>query len=164
MSQKAKTIPEGYHTITPFLTLKDAKKAIQFYKTAFNAKEVEVHECEDGRIMHAVIKIGDSLLMICDEFPEQNCGISPPLSLKGTTMLLHIYVDDVDAAFNQAVKAGAKVKMPVADMFWGDRYGQLQDPYGHLWSIATHKADLTPEEVEEGAKACMSKPNKTSCC
>lgn len=163
MSQKVKPIPEGFHTVTTFLALKDAKKAIEFYKNAFNAQVIEMHEYDDGRIMHSVIKIGDSLIMIADEFPEHNCGVTSPQTLNGTSVLLHLYVNDVDSAFAQAVKAGAKVQMPVADMFWGDRYGQLQDPFGHVWSLATHIADLSEEEVEEGSKSCMSKPKNNGC-
>lgn len=145
MAKKVKAIPEGYHTITPYLTLKDAAKAIQFYKAAFGAKEIELNSSPDGRIMNAVLKIGDSLMMLSDEFPEYCSTISPPHSLKGTTAMFHMYVEDVDKAFNKAIKAGAKVKMPLADMFWGDRYGQLEDPFGHLWSLATRIAISTPE-------------------
>lgn len=159
MSQKVKPIPTGYHTITPFLSQKDAARAIKFYADAFGAKEVEKHNTPDGKIMHAVLKIGDSLIMLADEFPESGCGISAPHALKGTTTMFHIYVEDVDAFFNKAVKAGAKVKMPVADMFWGDRYGQLEDPFGHLWSIGTHIADFTAVEVEEKATECCQNPN-----
>lgn len=158
MAQKVKPIPEGYHTLTPFLSLKDAAKAIEFYKKAFGAQEVEKHDCPDSsKIMHAVLKIGNSLIMLADEFPEHSCGVSGPTSLKGTTTMMHLYVENADAAFERAVKAGAKVKMPISDMFWGDRYGQIEDPFGHLWSIATHTADLTPEEIEQKAKECFKK-------
>ncbi len=155
MTQKVKAIPNGYHTVTPFLSLKDASKAIQFYQHAFGAQEIEKHQAPDGKIMHAVLKIGDSLIMLADEFPQHSCGISAPHSLKGTSAMFHLYVEDVDTAFDKALQAGAKVKMPVADMFWGDRYGQLEDPFGHLWSIGTHKADLTPEQVNKGAEECF---------
>jgi len=158
MSSKVKGIPDGYHTITPYLTLKDAAKAIKFYKDAFGAQEIEMHHAPDGRIMNATLKIGNSFFMLCDEFPEYGgCGISPPHSLKGTTAMLHLYVEDVDAAFNKAVKAGSKVKMPVADMFWGDRYGQLEDPFGHLWSIATRISAPSKEKSQKGAEECFTK-------
>lgn len=156
MSKEVNPIPEGFHTLTPFLSFKSASKAIKFYKEAFGAIEIERHDTPDEKVMHAVIKIGDSLIMLADEFPEHSCGIMPPESLKGTTVMLHLYVKDVDTVFNQAIEAGAKVNMPLADMFWGDRYGQLQDPFGHLWSLATHTADPTPEEMDKGAQECMS--------
>lgn len=146
MSKKVKAIPEGFHTITPYLTLKEAAKAIKFYKDAFGAKEVDVNYSPDGKVMHAILKIGDSLIMLSDEFPESDFGVSTPHSLKGTTTLFYLYVEDVDTAFNKAVKAGGKVKTPVEDMFWGDRYGQIEDPFGHLWSLATHIADPVPYE------------------
>lgn len=149
MTKAGKGIPEGFHSVTPYLTVKEASKVIQFYKDAFGAIEIERNNSPDGRIMNAVIKIGDSYIMLSDVFHEYDCGVSPPHSLKGTTMMLHIYHENVDAAFDKAIKAGCKVKMPVADMFWGDRYGQLEDPFGHIWSIATHKA-----EAEQHADQC----------
>ncbi len=152
-----KTTPDGFRTLTPYLTLSDATKAIQFYKEAFGAKEVELNHSPDGRVMHAILKIGDSLIMLSDEFPEYGCSSKPPMSLKGTSVFFYMYVDNVDTAFNKAVKAGAKVKIPVSDMFWGDRYGQVEDPFGHIWSIATHIGEFAHEEKE-----CCSKTN--SCC
>lgn len=152
-----KTIPDGFHTITPYLTLKDASIAINFYKEAFGAKEMEINHSSDGRIMNAVLKIGNSLIMLSDEFPEFTSGVLPPHTLNGSTVMLHIYVEDVDAAFNKAVKAGAKVIMPVDDMFWGDRYGQIEDPFGHLWSLATHIGD----RPELDRKDCCQ---KSTCC
>jgi PhnB protein len=157
MQSKVNPIPAGYHTVTPFLSIKDAEKAIRFYQKAFNAKEIELHKTPEGKVMHAVIQIGNSRLMIADEFPNSGCGMASPASLKSTTVGLHLYVEDVDSFFNQAVKAGATVSMPVTDMFWGDRYGQLQDPYGHRWSVSTHKFDPTPEQIEQGSKECMKK-------
>jgi PhnB protein len=154
MQKTVKPIPDGYNTITPHLTFKDAKKAIEFYKKALGAKEMECHQMENGKIIHATLKIGNSMLMLADEFPEHSCGISTPHQLNGTTAMFHLYFDNVDVAFNQAVSAGAKVKMPLADMFWGDRYGQLEDPFGHLWSMSTHIADVSSEEVEKGTKQC----------
>jgi PhnB protein len=161
---KVKSIPEGYHTVTPHLSLKNAAKALEFYKEAFGAQILEKCDTPDGKIMHAVIQIGNSRLMIADEFPQ--CGITSPQSLKGSSALFHIYVEDVDAFFNKAIKAGGKVVMPIADAFWGDRYGQLSDPFGHYWSVATHKVDLTKEEINKAAEQLFAKPakSKTGCC
>jgi uncharacterized glyoxalase superfamily protein PhnB len=147
----AKPIPDGYHSITPYMTVRDAARAIEFYKQAFGATEKGVMKGPDGKIMHAELRIGDSMFMLGDEMPEW--GSLSPLSTGGTGMGLHIYLEDVDTAFDRAVKAGATVEMPVADMFWGDRYGKLADPFGHKWSIGTHKADLTMEEMEKGMAA-----------
>ena len=142
-----KPIPEGMHTITPHLVCKGAADAIEFYKKAFNAVEQMRLPGPDNTIMHAMLTIGDSTLMLAEEFP--NCGHSSPLTLKGSPVTLHLYTKDVDASVAQAVAAGAKVTMPVSDMFWGDRYGQIEDPFGHRWSIATHTRDLTPEQIQE---------------
>lgn len=157
MPNHVKAIPDGYHSVTPFLSIKDAEKAIKFYQKAFGAKVIELHKTPDGKVMHSVIKIGTSLMMIADEFPESGCGMASPATLNGTSVGLHLYVEDVDATFNQAVSAGATINRPVQDMFWGDRYGQLQDPFGHRWSISTHKFDPTPAQIEKGAQECMSK-------
>ena len=146
-------IPEGFHTITTFLNVKDCDKAIDFYKAAFGAEELGRHAMPDGSIMHALLKIGDSMLMLNDEFPMM--GAKGPTSIGGTPVTLNLYVQDADKAWARAVKAGATVKMPIADMFWGDRYGIVADPFGHAWSIATHKVDLTPAQVMEAAKAAM---------
>jgi len=143
-----KPIPEGMRSLTPHLVCDGAAAAIEFYKKAFGATEVSRMPGPDGRIMHAQVRIGDSVLMLVDEWPDM--GVVGPNKLKGTSVTLHLYVTDVDAAFAKAVAAGAKVKMPLADMFWGDRYGQLQDPFGHMWSLATHQRDLTPEEIKQG--------------
>ncbi|MGC1452068.1 MAG: VOC family protein [Candidatus Sulfotelmatobacter sp.] len=124
-----KPIPEGYHTLTPYLTVRDAVRAIEFYKQAFGAQERGVMKGPDGKVMHAELKIGDSIIMLGDEFPEY--GALSPQSTGGAGLGLHIYVDGVDAAFDRAVKAGARVDMPVSDQFWGDRYGKLTDPFGH---------------------------------
>ena len=148
-------IPQGYHTITPFMTVRDAARAIEFYKQAFGAKERGVMKGPDGKVMHAELQIGDSIIMLADEFPE--FGVLSPQTSGGAGMGLHIYVDGVDAAFDRAVKAGATVEMPVADMFWGDRYGKLKDPFGHKWSIATHTADLSMEEMKKGMDEAMAK-------
>jgi PhnB protein len=126
-----KPVPDGYHTLTPFLTVRDAARAIEFYKNAFGAVARGVMNSPDGKVAHAELKIGDSILMLADEFPQ--VGAIAPQS-GGTSMGLHIYVDNVDAAFDRAVNAGAQVEMPVSDQFWGDRYGRLKDPFGHRWS------------------------------
>ncbi|MBY0358685.1 MAG: VOC family protein [Candidatus Obscuribacterales bacterium] len=150
-----KPIPDGYHTLTPSLTCKDAAKALEFYKKAFNA-ELHGDVCygPDGKaIMHAEMKIGDSIFMLNDEFSEM---CSSPVKLGGSPVSLYMYVKDVDTAFAQAVKAGATADMPVTDMFWGDRFGALTDPFGHKWSLATHVKDMTAEEIQK-AKAAWEK-------
>lgn len=138
------------NNITPHLVCEGATDAIAFYKKAFGAVELMCLPGENGRIMHASLKIGDSTLMLADDFPEYG-GLGPK-ALKGSPVTLHLYSPDVDAAFKQAVDAGATVRMPVADMFWGDRYGQVTDPFGHHWSIATHVKDVTPAEMAEAMK------------
>lgn len=156
----AKPIPEGYHSVTPYLTVRDAARAIEFYKQAFGAKERGAMKGPAGKIMHAELVIGDSIIMLADEFPE--FGSLSPQSIGGSPSGLHIYVEDVDSAFDRAVKAGANVEMPVADMFWGDRYGKLRDPFGHKWSIGTHKADLSMEEIEQAQEEFMTKMPKSA--
>jgi len=155
MTNRVKAIPSDHHTLTAHLVVKGASKAIEFYKKAFGAQEVGRLTGPDGKsIMHADLKIGDSHVFLCDEFPEMdNRG---PQSIGGTPVTIHMYVEDVDAAFKKAVAAGAEVRMPVSDMFWGDRYGLLADPFGHAWSIATHKEDLTPEEIRKRAQTACS--------
>ena len=148
---KVKAIPKDMHSITPHLVCADAAKAIEFYKKAFGAVETARLPGPNGRIMHAAVRIGDSCVMLADEFPEM--GSVGPKALKGSPVMIHLYVEDADATMAQAAKAGAKVTMPVAEMFWGDRYGQLEDPFGHRWSIGTHVKDLTPEQIQEGMKA-----------
>jgi PhnB protein len=148
----ASPIPEGFRTITPHLIIKGAGQAIDFYKKAFGAEEIMRMPGPDGKsVMHAEVKIGDSHLMIADEFPEYGC--KGPKTLGGTPVTVHLYVKDVDSVFNQAIKAGATAKMPITDMFWGDRYGKLSDPFGHEWSIATHKEDVSPQECAKRAAA-----------
>ena len=153
MAKAVKAMPDGSHTVTPGLCIKGADRALEFYQKAFGAQLLMRMPGPDGKIMHAEIKIGDSIVFVSDEFPEMPGGCRSPESLKGTTGALYLYVPDVDTAFNRAVKAGATVTMPVADMFWGDRYGQLQDPFGHLWGLATHTEDLTPEEIAKRQQA-----------
>ena len=144
---QVKPIPEGMHTVTPHLVCAGAADAIEFYKKAFDAAELGRLPGPQGKLMHAAIRIGDSAVMLVDEFPEM--GAFGPKSLKGSPVTIHLYVEHVDAAFERAVAAGAKVKMPLADMFWGDRYGVLEDPFGHYWSIATHVRDVSPEEMQQ---------------
>lgn len=147
---KVKPIPEGYHTVTPYLCCKDAAAAIDFYKKAFGATEVMRME-NDGKVGHAELQIGDSRVMLADEFPEM--GFLSPKTVGGSPVMIHLYLDDVDATANRAVAAGAKVTRPVADQFYGDRGGQLEDPFGHKWYVSTHKEDLSPEEIEKRAAA-----------
>ena len=146
MKNKTKPIPEGFNTLTPHLVVKGASKAIDFYKKAFGAEEIRRMPGPDGKsIMHAELKVGNSRLMLVDEFPEMNAR--GPESIGGTPVTIHMFVEDADTVFKRAVNAGAQVRMPLGDMFWGDRYGVLADPFGHLWSIATHREDLAPEEI-----------------
>ena len=155
-----KAIPEGYHTLTPSITVRDAARAIEFYKKAFGAVEKGVMKGPDGKVMHAELRIGDSLFMLADEFPE--FGSLSPQSVGGSGSGLHIYVEDVDSAFDRAIGAGGVVEMPVADMFWGDRFGKLVDPFGHKWSIATHTRDMSMEEIEEAQEEFMSQFPKSA--
>lgn len=156
MSQ-VKPIPDGYGTVTPTLTVREAAQAIEFYKKAFGAQEIFRFPSPDGKtIMHAEIKIGNSIIMLNDEFPQMNCR--SPQSIGGTGSSIFLYVNDADTTFNKAVSAGAKSLVPLMDAFWGDRFGSVQDPYGHVWSIATHKKDMTPEEIRAGQEACKNVP------
>jgi PhnB protein len=141
-----KPIPDGMRTLTPHLVCAGAAEAIEFYKKAFNAVELARLPGPGGKLVHAEIRIGDSVLMLVDEFPEM--GARSPKSMEGSPVTLHLYVEDADAVAAQAVAAGARITMPVADAFWGDRYGQLEDPFGHRWSVATHMRDLSPEEIQ----------------
>jgi PhnB protein len=149
-----KPIPERFHTLTPYLAVDNATEAIDFYKRAFGAEEVMRMPGPDGTIGHAELKIGDSLVMLSDPFPQSLAR--PPKELRGTSSSVFMYVEDVDATVKQAVGEGATVSMEVADQFWGDRFGTITDPFGHIWSIATHVEDLTPEEIAERGKAAMA--------
>lgn len=155
-----KPIPAGFHTVTPYLTVNNAAAAIDFYKRAFGAQEVVRMDAPQGKIGHAELKIGDSMVMLADEMPAS--GTRSPQALGGTAVGIMLYVADVDSVFKQATAAGAKVESPVADMFWGDRYGKLTDPFGHSWSIATHKEDVAPQEMGRRAKEAMAKMAQTS--
>ncbi|MCB9865851.1 MAG: VOC family protein [Phycisphaerales bacterium] len=151
----AKPVPEGFSTVSAHLMVKGADAALAFYKKAFGAEEVMRMPGPDGKtVMHAELRIGDSTVMLCDEWPGPG-GCKAPATLHGTTVTIHLYVNDCDKVFAQAVEAGAKVEMPLMDTFWGDRYGKLSDPYGHHWGVATHKQDLTPEQIQQGAEEFM---------
>jgi PhnB protein len=151
MTHQIKPVPEGFHTITPHLVVKGASQAIEFYKKAFGAEELSRMPGPDGKsLMHASLRIGDSHLFLVDEFPEMG-SLGPDLSGK-SPVTIHLYVEDVDSAFHNALAAGARQIMAPADMFWGDRYGKLVDPFGHEWSLATHKEDLNPEEIGRRAR------------
>ena len=151
----AKSPPAGYHTVTPSIIVRGAAEAIEFYKRAFGAEEVSRMTGPDGTVMHAEIRIGDSTVMLGDENPQW--GTLSPLSTNGLPGSLHLYVDDADAAFDRALRAGAKVRYPLEDAFWGDRYGKVTDPFGHEWGIATRVKELTPEEVRQGAEAWLAR-------
>jgi len=154
MPREVKPIPDGFHTVTPYLTVNDAARAIDFYKRAFGAQEIQRMQGPQGKVGHAELKIGDSIVMLTDEMPGNACR--SPQTLGGSTVNIFLYVKDVDSAFKQAVNAGAKPETPPADMFWGDRYGKLTDPFGHSWSLATHKEDVAPEELQKRTQAAMS--------
>jgi PhnB protein len=151
---QARPIPKGFHSVTPYLTLNGAARALDFYKRAFGAQEVMRMDGPGGKIGHAEIKIGDSAIMLADEMPGS--GSKSPQSLGGTTGGIFLYVENADAVFEQAVSAGAQVEAPLADMFWGDRYGRLKDPFGHSWSVATHKEDVAPAEMSKRMQQAMA--------
>jgi PhnB protein len=145
-----KSTPEGYHSVIPYLVMKDAAKAIDYYKKVFGATEVMRMPAPDGRIGHAELRIGDSHIMLADEYPER--GYLGPQSIGGTAVSLMVYLDNVDQVFKQAIAAGGKELQPVQDQFYGDRSGTLKDPFGHMWTVATHVEDVPPEEMERRAK------------
>jgi PhnB protein len=151
MKKASQPVPQGFHTVTPSLIVRNGAEAIEFYKKALGAKEIMRMAGPDGKIGHAELKIGDSIIFLTDENPGMGC--KSPQTLGGTANSLYLYVEDVDTAFQRAVDAGGKVTMPVGDMFWGDRFGTFVDPYGHNWGLSTHTQDLTEQEIEEGAKA-----------
>jgi uncharacterized glyoxalase superfamily protein PhnB len=153
MAQNVRAVPEGYNTLSPLLVVRGADQAIEFYKKAFGAEVRGIGRGPGNKVIHAALKIGDSTLMLSDEFPEwHSLG---PQSFGGTGTTIHIYVENADAFFARAIAAGATAAMPMMDAFWGDRYGKLTDPFGHAWSVATHVKDLTPAEMESAIKeAC----------
>jgi len=148
-----KPIPDGYRTATPYLIIKGAADAIEFYKRAFGATELLRMADPQGRVGHAEIKIGDSVIMLADEHPAM--GYRGPRSLGGSSVSILLYLEDVDGVFERAVKAGARAQRPVADQFYGDRSGTLEDPFGHVWTVATHVEDVPPEEMQRRAEAAM---------
>ena len=147
-----KAVPDGTHTITPHLVVNGASDALEFYKKAFNAQIGGVHMTPDGKVMHAELKIGDSKLFLADEFP----GMGSPKTLGGSSVVLNLYVDGVDKLFDQAVSAGATVTMPLANQFWGDRYGQIKDPFGHIWALGQHIEDVAPDEMARRAQEAFA--------
>ena len=160
MQKSQKPVPERYHTVTPSIVIDGAAKAIEFYRKAFGADELSRMPAPGGKLMHAEIKIGNSVVMLSDAFPEWG-GCSPPSVKQGSPVTLHIYVNDADAFFAKATAAGAKVKSPLMDAFWGDRYGQLTDPFGQVWGVATHQYDYTPEEMQKGFDEMMAQMGHT---
>jgi PhnB protein len=156
MSEKTQAVPQGFHTLTPHLVIRDADRAIEFYQKAFGAElQGGVARGPDGKVIHAQLRIGDSNLMLNDEMPEY--GSLSPLSGGSSSVTIHIYTPNVDAAFDRATSAGAKVAMPLMDQFWGDRYGLVTDPFGHRWSLASHVKDLSPEEMKRGMDEAFAK-------
>ena len=160
MAKKAQAIPKGYHTVTPSLVVAGAAEAIDFYKKALGAEEIMRFPAPDGTIMHAELRIGDSVIMLGEEMPEQ--GGRSPKSYGGTPVSFFVYQENVDAAWTRAVGAGAKPIMPLADQFWGDRSGCVEDPFGHQWWLAKHIEDLTPEELQKRAEAFFSQMQSAS--
>jgi PhnB protein len=160
MPEQVKAVPPGFHTLTPHLTVRNAEQALEFYKKAFGAEVLHLAHMPDGKVMHASLSIGDSMLMLNDEFPDHEA--LSPLSTGGSAVTIHIYTDNVDAAFNRAVSAGAQVKMPLADQFWGDRYGVVTDPFGHKWSLGAHIKDMSPEEMQREMDRAMAAMKKTA--
>ena len=147
MTQPVRPIPEGFRSVTPHLVCEGAAEALTFYQQAFGATELIRMPGPNGKLMHAEIRIGDSVMMLADDFPEY--GSRGPRALQGSAVTIHLYVEDADALWNRALAAGATALMPLGDMVWGDRYGMLVDPFGHQWSIATHQRDVTPEQMQE---------------
>ena len=158
MRTKIRQIPKGYHAVTPYLSVQGAADAIAFYKKAFGAKEVMRMAGPRGTIGHAEIQVGDSRIMLADEFPEMN--FRSPRSVGGTSVTIHLYVQDVDKVAKKAVAAGAKLLRPVADQFYGDRSGSLEDPFGHVWHIATHVEDIPMKELKQRATAMAASAEK----
>jgi PhnB protein len=166
MRKKVRPVPKGYHSVTPSLVCRSAKDAIKYYKKAFGAEVTFAQNRPDGKVMHAALRIGDSMIMLADECApheghEENC-VRSPQDLKGTTTCLYLYVDDVDAVFKKAIKAGSRQIYGVTDMFWGDRMGVLKDPFGFFWTVATHTKEVGPKELKEGTKEFFSR-QETGC-
>jgi len=157
---KVKAVPDGTHTLTAHLSVREAPKAIEFYEKAFGARLLHNYTNPYGRVIHAVLEVGDSQFMLAEEFPGM--GTPSPQALGGSPVVINIYVEDVDALFNQAIDAGAKVKMPLANQFWGDRYGQIIDPFGHTWALGSHVEDVDPEELTRRANAMFAELGKSA--
>jgi uncharacterized glyoxalase superfamily protein PhnB len=158
MAAKMKAVPDGTHTITPHLSVRGAAKAIEFYEKAFQAKVLDIHYAPDGKVMHARLKIGDSYLMLADEYPGM--GTPAPQTLGGSPVVLNLYAENIDSLFEQAVAAGATVTMPLANQFWGDRYGQIVDPFGHHWALGAHQEDVPAEDLDRRGKAAFAEMAK----
>jgi PhnB protein len=162
MSESVKRVPQGFHTVTPHLTVRGGAEMIEFYKKAFGAKELRRSVAPDGKLLlHAELQIGDSRVLLNDEFPQM--GAKSPLELNFSPVTIHLFVEDVDSLYQQAIDAGAKVVMPLADQFWGDRYGIIQDPSGHHWSLASHIRDLNPQQLKEASDAILGGKPKGEC-
>lgn len=161
MAKNIKAVPQGMHTITPHLVVRDASKAIDFYRKAFGADIKGVHYTPDKKVMHAEMKIGDSMVFLADEFPGMGTCAAPE-TLKGTSVTLNLYTDNVDQLFDRAVSAGAKVVFPLTNQFWGDRYGQVLDPFGHTWALGQHVEDVPQEEMERRGREAFAKMTKCS--
>jgi PhnB protein len=158
MPDKPKAATGSTQTITAHLSVREAARALDFYEQAFGAQPISVHKTPNGKVMHATLKIGNSHLMLADEFPGMGCPA--PQTLGGSPVVFNIQVDDVDSLWTRAVAAGARVTMPLADQFWGDRYGQVVDPFGHSWALLTHVEDVAPEELERRANAVFAQMSK----
>lgn len=155
MAKKVRAIPKGYRSVTPYLCVNGAAEAIRFYKKAFGAKEVMRMPMPEGKIGHAELMLGDSKIMLADEFPQM--GFQSPRAYGGSAVNIHLYVENVDKIFKRALKAGARERQPVKDQFYGDRSGQLEDPFGHQWNLATHIEDLSPKEMKRRGQEMMKK-------
>jgi PhnB protein len=155
MTKEVKAIPDGYHSVTPYLVVQGAAQAIDFYRRAFGAQEIMRMDGPGGKLTHAEIRIGDSVIMLSDEMP--GATVRSPQSLGGTSASIFVYLEDIDSVFKRAEAAGAKVVMPLANQIWGDRYGTLADPFGHVWSLATHVEDVAPEEISRRMREFMAK-------
>jgi PhnB protein len=158
MAQNVKPVPEGTHTLTVHLIVREATKAIDFYQKGLGAKLQHVHNTPGGKVMHAALQIGDSQFALADEFPGMS--LPAPQTLGGSPVVMNLYVEDVDALFSQAVAAGATARMPLANQFWGDRYGQITDPFGHTWALATHVENVAPDEMARRADALFAQMSK----
>jgi len=162
MHDSVQRVPAGFHTVTPHLTVRSGVEMIEFYKRAFGAKELRRSVAPDGKsLLHADLQIGDSRVLLNDEFPQM--GAVSPLGLNSTPVTIHLYVEDVDSLYQQALGAGAKVVMPLADQFWGDRYGVVEDPSGHRWALASHVRDMSPEQMKAAAEAIFGAKEKGDC-